>query len=101
MPRGRFRRISGKIRSWCRDCERPGHKARNATRRCRTRGSYKGEDVERLMVLQSGMCASCRSPFHVVGYHVDHRVPLARGGLNVKENIQLLCPRCNLKKGRS
>lgn len=32
-------------------------------------------------------------------YHIDHIVALARGGANEVANLQLLCPRCNLKKG--
>lgn len=31
-------------------------------------------------------------------YHVDHVVPLARGGEHVPSNLQLLCPPCNLAK---
>jgi 5-methylcytosine-specific restriction enzyme A len=34
---------------------------------------------------------------HVI--HIDHVVPLARGGTNAMDNIQLLCSRCNLRKG--
>jgi 5-methylcytosine-specific restriction endonuclease McrA len=33
------------------------------------------------------------------GFHVDHIVPLARGGTNGPENLQLLAPVCNLRKG--
>ncbi len=30
--------------------------------------------------------------------HVDHRLPLARGGTNAIENILPACARCNLRK---
>jgi 5-methylcytosine-specific restriction endonuclease McrA len=30
---------------------------------------------------------------------VDHVLPLSRGGSNGPENLQLLCPKCNLVKG--
>jgi hypothetical protein len=31
-------------------------------------------------------------------YHVDHVMPLSKDGLHDKDNIQLLCPKCNLSK---
>ena len=31
-------------------------------------------------------------------YHVDHRMPLSLGGSNYPDNLQLLCPTCNLSK---
>jgi len=34
----------------------------------------------------------------VVG-HVDHIIPLARGGANELRNYEALCPECNLRKG--
>jgi hypothetical protein len=32
-------------------------------------------------------------------FHVDHIIPRARGGADVEENLQLLCPQCNSRKG--
>jgi len=33
-------------------------------------------------------------------YHVDHIVPLAKGGEEFElNNLELSCPKCNLKKG--
>ena len=88
-------------RSWCKDCEKPGRAAAASRRRERVVGSYTGQDVERLLVSQRGCCAWCGRSFVVTGYHVDHVIPIARGGRNTRENIQLLCPLCNLRKGVS
>ena len=33
-----------------------------------------------------------------VGLHIDHIVPISRGGLTVTANLQVLCDKCNLKK---
>jgi 5-methylcytosine-specific restriction endonuclease McrA len=101
LPRGRFRVAAGKRRSQCRECEKPSRAAVAARRRKRVVGSYRAADVRALLVAQGWQCASpgCRRHLTVYGYHVDHIVSIARGGSNTRENIQLLCPRCNLRKG--
>lgn len=40
-------------------------------------------------------CKSCGSQSNL---HIDHKVPLFRGGFNSKRNLQLLCRSCNLRK---
>lgn len=54
--------------------------------------------IGRLMDEQNGLCASCETDLSN-GKHLDHIMPIALGGLNVDENVQLLCPTCNLRKG--
>lgn len=53
--------------------------------------------INALLVIQEGNCVYCR--IELVKFHVDHIVPLAKGGTNTDDNIQLLCPTCNRKKG--
>lgn len=53
--------------------------------------------VERLLTLQRGRCVCCRNDLGET-YHLDHIMPLARGGLNTDKNVQLLCPSCNHRK---
>ena len=108
LPRGQFRRRTRvcrdgvrrvELRPRCRSCEKPEKAALAAVRRSRVVGRYTAADVRELAVSQRYRCVGCTRDLRVVGYHVDHVVPLARGGLNVRGNIQLLCPRCNLRKG--
>lgn len=52
---------------------------------------------EKLFKLQKGKCPCCREPLGD-RYHMDHIVPLALGGSNTDENMQLLRSTCNQKK---
>lgn len=75
--------------------------AREQRRRARERnapGDHTADDVKRIYRQQRGRCLNCRASLKD-GYHVDHIVPLARGGSNWPGNLQLLCPPCNIAKG--
>ena len=61
-------------------------------------GSFSAEYVTSLLEKQRGKCASCLSKLKS-GYHVDHKMPLCLGGSNEPENIEILCPTCNMRKG--
>ena len=50
-----------------------------------------------LFGLQKGKCACCGKPLGK-NYHLDHIVPLARGGAHEDSNMQLLTQRCNNQK---
>lgn len=54
--------------------------------------------ADRLLMLQRGKCACCGLPLGD-DYHLDHIVPIALGGPNTDENIQLLRAECNRQKG--
>lgn len=43
-------------------------------------------------------CWWCGKPIEGIKYHIDHRVPLSRGGSNMPENIVIVHPKCNLSK---
>ena len=60
-------------------------------------GKHTAEDIALQMKSQRGKCWWCGK--WIVGkYHVDHRVPIARGGSNGPGNLVISCPTCNLRK---
>lgn len=46
---------------------------------------------------QKGLCNGCGKPLQ--DSHIDHILAISRGGTNTDDNVQLLCPNCNLSKG--
>ena len=74
------------------------HQARRRVALKRSGGRFTADDVQNLLSMQRGLCAYCGASLSG-GYHIDHRVPLSKGGENNRHNLDLLCPRCNLSKG--
>lgn len=60
-------------------------------------GNYTKHDVAKIRELQNNKCAACKVCLSG-GYHVDHIMPIALGGTNCPDNLQVLCPPCNLSK---
>jgi 5-methylcytosine-specific restriction endonuclease McrA len=60
-------------------------------------GSHSVEDIETMYHQQNGLCHYCGASIED-GYHVDHVIPLSRGGSNSPDNLVLACPHCNLSK---
>lgn len=60
-------------------------------------GTHTAADICNLLTLQKSKCACCHKSIKA-DYHVDHIVPVCRGGTNDRINLQLLCPPCNMTK---
>lgn len=96
--------IKQKVRNWRqvnRERIRPLRREEWRRRKARKRnapGSHTAEDVQRQYDFQDGKCYYCGI---CVGntYHVDHVVPLSRGGSDDPENIVIACVACNCSKG--
>ena len=60
-------------------------------------GSYTSRDVRAQYARQRGRCYWCGAK---VGdtYHIDHVIPLSRGGGNDPSNLVISCPHCNTSK---
>lgn len=44
----------------------------------------------------AGRCVRCNSPQRLRTMHIDHIVPLSRGGSNGMDNLRCLCRRCHI-----
>jgi 5-methylcytosine-specific restriction endonuclease McrA len=70
---------------------------RRRARELNAEGDFKPTDIKNLWILQSGLCVYCSKDLKL-GFEIDHVHPLARGGTNWPENLQLLCKSCNQRK---
>lgn len=76
-----------------------GHIERAARHKRRASGTLSSRIVKKLMSLQRGKCACCGIRLGNK-YHLDHIVPIALGGTNTDDNVQLLHAKCNLQKAK-
>lgn len=60
-------------------------------------GRHTADDVASIRASQKDKCAYCRARL-LGGGHLDHIIPLSRGGSNWPRNLQWLCGPCNLSK---
>jgi len=60
------------------------------------------EHVDPMVVYarDEGLCGICGTTVYGE-FHVDHRIPLAKGGEHSYANVQVAHPTCNLTKGAS
>lgn len=72
-------------------------KANRRTQKHQSGERYLASDIVALYHQQKGRCWYCQCELNGV-YHLEHRVPLSRGGLDELRNITLSCPACNLSK---
>lgn len=125
LPADKFyRRRDGGLSSYCRPCyadwrrewraSRPSyhsdwHKAHPEVGRAKNHrrmaiiaaavGNHTAADIRDLLSAQVRRCAYCDGDLTMLGYHVDHVVPLSRGGSNARDNLAASCPACNMAKG--
>jgi len=74
--------------------------ANNHNRRARklhNGGTHTTKDIQTQYQRQKGKCYYCKVKLGKA-YHVDHVIPLSKGGSNGPENLVIACPSCNLSK---
>ena len=72
-------------------------KAYDARRRAKTEGGASGKEVHNWIQGQRKECYWCGDPCGS-DFHVDHYIPLAKGGEHELYNLVIACPPCNTKK---
>jgi 5-methylcytosine-specific restriction endonuclease McrA len=75
------------------------HNASRRAHKALAKGSHTIEDILRLQHEQDDLCFYCDADISI-GFHVDHFIPLCRGGSNDPENLRLACSPCNGAKWR-
>lgn len=60
-------------------------------------GIHTAEDIQAQYDRQKGKCFWCKAKVKD-DYHVDHVIPLSRGGRDSRENLVISCPHCNISK---
>jgi hypothetical protein len=75
------------------------HKRREWLRETADEDPLSIQDVKALRDSQDNRCAYCRVEL-TDGAHIDHKIPLSRGGSHQLENLCWACPTCNMRKGR-
>jgi len=56
------------------------------------------KELQELLHIQDYKCNNCRCDITNNNHHLDHHVPLSKGGIHSISNVVFLCPPCNLKK---
>ena len=64
-----------------------------------TTGKLPANIVATLLVKQFCQCAYCNINI-LSNNHLDHKIPVSRGGTNTEDNVHLTCPGCNIRKGQ-
>ncbi len=66
--------------------------------RKRAAGKLDQNQIVSLLEQAKGVCYYCQKPLNET-YHLDHRIPVSRGGKSTVENMVVSCPHCNRSKG--
>lgn len=80
--------------------QRVKDKRRDDRRRARLAGAeYERVDRGEIIRRDNSTCYLCSTKLALAEIHLDHVIPLARGGSHTASNLRVACAKCNLAKG--
>ena len=56
-------------------------------------------DIDLNKIISNKKCYWCNTKIMDNNYHIDHYIPISKGGEHSNDNLVLSCPKCNLTKG--
>lgn len=81
------------------DAGRVAKRARNMNRRAQQGSEVSGAVILEVQAEYGGICPYCNQP--IAKGHIDHVVPISRGGTNRRSNLAYSCAPCNLSKSNN
>lgn len=75
------------------------HSHRRRVRKAHAEGTHTRVDELEQLKRQKHKCYYCHKKIVDGNWHIDHVVPLSRGGSDWPDNIVIACPYCNDSKG--
>lgn len=91
--------INAYVRAWTKaNPDKNSAKERNRrARKHQASGTHTADNLLAIRASQKDRCIYCRKKLGGKG-HLDHIIPLSRGGSNWPYNLQWLCQQCNSRK---
>lgn len=86
---------SKKYRQKFKDSDPVGYRLVSFNRQYKSKINSK--NIEKYMLDQNNRCVGCGDSL-IGGFHIDHIIPISRGGKTEIANLQLLCEPCNRSK---
>ena len=92
-------RVKEKCRKWHRSNPKKvaALQQKRRARKANADGTATAEQIKARFQYHENRCYYCGD--NESGLHVEHRIPLSRGGSNWPSNLVPACPTCNLSKG--
>ena len=70
-------------------------------RRARIRGGeYEQFTRDEIYNRDGGICHLCKRKCPPTRWHLDHLIPISKGGPHTRKNVAVSCPKCNQTKNR-